>query len=49
MEMDEKMLTMTAILPWAATRGDAARARTRILANMFALGGIDLKSVDLKN
>jgi hypothetical protein len=32
------MLTMTAILPWAATRGDAARARMMILENIFAVG-----------
>jgi hypothetical protein len=28
---------MTAILPWAATRGDAARAKRKILANMAAV------------
>ena len=32
------MLTMTAILPWAATREDAARARMRTLENMLAVG-----------
>jgi hypothetical protein len=31
------IFTMTAILPWAATRGDAARARMRTLENMFAV------------
>jgi hypothetical protein len=33
------MLTMTASLPWAATRGDAARARMKSLENMFAVVG----------
>jgi hypothetical protein len=30
------MLTMTAIFPWAATRGEAARAMRRILESIFA-------------
>jgi hypothetical protein len=30
------MLTMTAILPWAATSGDAARAKRNAFVNMFA-------------
>jgi hypothetical protein len=35
-----RLRTMTAILPWAATRGDAARARMKSLENMFACGGV---------
>ncbi len=35
-----RLRTMTAILPWAATRGDAARARTKSLENMLACGGV---------
>jgi len=31
------MLTMTAIFPWAATRGEAARAIRRILESIFAM------------
>ena len=31
--------TMTAILPWAATRGDAARATRKTLANIFTVMG----------
>jgi len=31
---------MTATLPWAATRGDAARARMKSLENMFACDGV---------
>lgn len=41
------MLTMTAILPWAATRGEAARATMRTLENMFAVGWLSEK--ELKN
>ena len=34
---------MTAILPWAATRGEAARAKRKALANMFAVEGVGIK------
>ena len=39
-DWDGGMLTMTAILPWAATRGEAARAKRKALANMFAGVGL---------
>jgi hypothetical protein len=38
------MLTMTATLPWAATNGDAARAKRNALVNMFAVVGFGLKN-----
>jgi hypothetical protein len=31
---------MTATLPWAETRGEATRAKRKILENIFAVGGI---------
>jgi len=34
-------LTMTAILPWAATRGDATRAARTNFICIFAVGGFD--------
>jgi hypothetical protein len=42
------MLTMTAILPWATTRGEAARAKRNTLANMFLIVGVDLTIDGLK-
>jgi len=32
-------LTMTAIFPWAATKGEAARAMRKNLESIFAVGG----------
>jgi hypothetical protein len=42
------MLTITAILPWAATRGDAARAKRKALVNMLAVVGVGLRIDNLK-
>ena len=35
--MGGKEITMTAILPWAATNGDAARAMRKTLENILAV------------